>query len=363
MRKQLGLRHYFAIGSLVTVLVVSFSFLNERVPSSRDFLSKNWVSNNVFSTNYQRQRKGLLIIGQGRSGTSFLSRMFASGERIFEVYEPLRHRKLTNVEKIEVLKAFLSCNFASSPLWRKDYFPPFWYLKQKYYFVTPSQDLACLKYRGGTTRCFRAEQLFIKFLDKCRYSYESTVVKELTDRLPNTSLSSLIPEIIDRTIGTDIRLLHVVRDPRGSINSRIKLKWMPDYEHPQFQKKVQTYCDEIIQNIEFGLQLNESLQQRYKLIFYKDLATRPVESAREVFKFAGLKLSEKTLNWIENRTSPSKMDSRKQFKNPYSLVRDSKSNIEKWRMESPPERTLIIERICKPLIKLIEKISIEREYF
>lgn len=205
--------------------------------------------------------------------------------------------------------------------------------------------------------------MFTKFIDKCRYSYDSTVLKELTERLPDTSLSSLIPEIIDRSLSTDIRLLHVVRDPRGSINSRIKLKWMPDYEHPQFKEKVQDYCNGILQNIEFGLQLNESLQQRYKLIFYKDIATRPVESAREVFKFAGLRLSDKTLSWIENRTSPSKMDSRRQFKNPYSLVRDSKANIEKWRRESPPERTMIIEKICKPLIELMEKISIEREYF
>ena len=201
-----------------------------------------------------------------------------------------------------------------------------------------------------------------KFLDKCRYNYDSTVVKELSDRLPNSSLSSLIPEVTDHTKNTDIRVLHVVRDPRGSINSRIKLRWMPDYKHPLFEKKVQTYCDGIVQNIEFGLQLNESLQHRYKLIFYRDIATRPVDMAREVFKFAGFKLTENTLGWIRNMTSPSTKKAIEQFRNPYSLVRDSKANIDKWRGESPPDRIRIIERICRPLLELIEKMIIEREY-
>ena len=126
---------------------------------------------------------------------------------------------------------------------------------------------------------------------------------------------------------------------------------MPDYNSSTFEPWIRKYCDEINENIKFGQQLNESLRHRYKLILYRDIAARPVDTAREVFKFAGFDMSENTLRWIANMTNPKKKDAIKE--KPYSLVRDSKANIDKWRRESPPERTRIIERVCKPLLQRI----------
>lgn len=282
--------------------------------------------------------------------------------QIFEVYEPLRFHYLANVEKLQVLQAFLTCKFTPSSLWKKDYFPPFWYLQETKYYVKPSKNLACVKYRSGWKRCFSADRLFRGFLDKCRQKFDNTVVKELSDRLPHGRLSSVIPEIIHRNDNADIRLLHVVRDPRASINSRIKVGWMPDFKNATFEQKVQNHCKEIVANIEFGQQLNESLKHRYKLITYRDIAARPVDTAREIFKFAGFNMNEKTLKWILDRTNPDhSIETSAQFKKPYSLVRDSKANIDKWRRESPPERTRVIEKHCQPLLELLEKIRFERE--
>lgn len=283
--------------------------------------------------------------------------------QIFEVYEPLRFHNLTDVEKLQVLQAFLSCRFRPSILWDKGYFPPFWYLKETKYYVKPSNNLACVKYRNGRTRCFPADKLFQSFLDKCRNNFDNTVVKVLSDRLPDGRLSSVIPEIILHADNADIRVLHVVRDPRASINSRIKLGWMPDYKSATFEQKVQNHCDKIVENIEFGQQLDESLRHRYKLILYQDIAARPVDTAKKVFKFAGFNISDNTIKWIANRTNPDLIEVTEQSRKPYSLVRDSKANINKWRSESPVQRTRIIERICQPLLELLQKIRIEREYF
>lgn len=234
-------------------------------------------------------------------------------------------------------------------------------MKETKYYVKPSKKLACLKYKSGRKRCFPADTLFKRFLDKCRYNSDNTVVKELSDRLPYGKLSSVIPEIIHRTNNADIRVLHVVRDPRASINSRIKLGWMPDYKSATFEQKVRNHCDRVMENIDFGQQLDESLRHRYKLILYQDIAARPVDTAKEVFKFAGFNISENTIKWVESRTNPDLMDATEQLRKPYSLVRDSQANIDKWRRESPVERTLIIERICRPLLELLKKLHIKRE--
>ena len=190
------------------------------------------------------------------------------------------------------------------------------------------------------------------------------VVKELFDRIPGTpSLSNVLPLLVDPTVGADVRLLHVVRDPRGSINSRIKLRWFPEHNNPHFEETIQGYCDSILKNVEYGQALNDSLKDRYKLIFYRDIAARPFETAKEIFEFAREEMSDKILDWISNTTMPAnKTKVVTESRRPYSLIRDSYANIDKWRSESPLERTRIIEKTCQPLLELIDKIRLEREH-
>ena len=258
---------------------------------------------------------------------------------------------------MEVLRAFLTCKLTSSTLWEKDYFPPFWYLKGQSYTVNYPENRACVVYKTGRTSCFPADVLVERFIDNCKHKYDGSVVKELSSRIPDGSLSSLIPLLIDPTIGADIRLLHVVRDPRASINSRIKLKWLPEFHSPNFEGKVRRYCKAIIKNIEFGRALGVSVKHKYKVILYRDIAARPIDTAREIFKFAGLNFSEKTLRWITSMTNPKNTTLIKKFSSPYSLMRDSEANIDKWQSESPPQRSRIIERICQPLLELIKEIT------
>lgn len=69
----------------VTVLLVVFFCFNVHLPSSRLLLSKYLLSETAsHQTGEFRpvQRKSLLIIGKGRSGTSFVSKMFGSGDRV-----------------------------------------------------------------------------------------------------------------------------------------------------------------------------------------------------------------------------------------------------------------------------------------
>ena len=209
-------------------------------------------------------------------------------------------------------------------------------------------------------RCFPADILVKRFIDKCTQRYDSTVVKVLSHRIQG--LSSVLPLVIDPTVGADIRLVHVVRDPRGSINSRIKLGWLPEYNGSRFEGKVQRYCDSILKNVEYGQALNDSLKDRYKLIFYRDIAAKPFETAKEIFKFTQEELSDKILDWISDTTKPgNKTKVVTESRRPYSLIRDSFANIDKWRNESPLERTRIIEKSCQPLLELIQKIRFERE--
>ena len=258
--------------------------------------------------------------------------------QVFEVYEPLRliYRNSDNETKLQVLQASLSCALTPKTVW-------------KLYERRCRTLLTCVPPLG------QVEELS----HRCKHCFSGTVVKVLPHRIPGGKLSSLLPVLTYREVGVDIRLLHVVRDPRASINSRIKLGWFPEFNDTKFTKMVEDYCNVITDNIEFGQNLDDSLKHRYKLVFYRDIAAHPLNTAKEIFTFAGMDLDENTLKWIKATTNLSnKTEANKaNFKSPYSLVRNSKANIEKWRIESPPERTNAIEKICKPLLELIDELS------
>ena len=84
MHKKLGHRHYLALTTFATlVLVMSYDKIHLE---TKLFISK---FDAFWNSTPEPRRKGLLIIGHGRSGTSFVSKMFANGLR---VSLPVRHR-------------------------------------------------------------------------------------------------------------------------------------------------------------------------------------------------------------------------------------------------------------------------------
>ena len=128
--------------------------------------------------------------------------------QVFEVYEPLRFHNLLDAQKMEVLQAFLTLKFTPSALWEKDYYPPFWYLEETSYHIERLKNKACIIFKTKPTWCFPADALAEYFIKKSKQKYDSTVVKELTNRLPDGRLLSLLPLISDLAMDADIRILH-----------------------------------------------------------------------------------------------------------------------------------------------------------
>ena len=81
MLKRLDTCHYFVVLIVLTLLVTLFFYTNV-LPSTETLVSKNMIAEDVSSYTTLPQRKSLLIVGKGRSGTSFVSMMLGMGERV-----------------------------------------------------------------------------------------------------------------------------------------------------------------------------------------------------------------------------------------------------------------------------------------
>jgi len=82
MPKRLEYRNYFAIATVIAVLVALVFSFHIHVPLRKTLLSKYTIAEDVSPLTFVPKRRSLLIIGRGRSGTSFVSKMLANGERV-----------------------------------------------------------------------------------------------------------------------------------------------------------------------------------------------------------------------------------------------------------------------------------------
>ena len=81
MLKRLDTCDWRMVLIVLTLFVILFFYTNV-LRSNETLVSKNMIAEDVSSYTTLPQRKSLLIVGQGRSGTSFVSKMLANGERV-----------------------------------------------------------------------------------------------------------------------------------------------------------------------------------------------------------------------------------------------------------------------------------------
>ena len=307
------------------------------------------------------RRRSLLIFGADRSGTTFISRMFSEDPKVFMIYEPLWVSKRWRKEQpekdwsrseLEVVNGILSCNFVN-------------FRFAKTFLAHTSKNWAAAPFKNpfetenfcnvsekGKKSCpdFSSVPEFAS--EACATKYKHSVTKVAQVRSPNKLLSSLVPQVFEENPETDIRVIQILRDPRGSIDSRVKLGWTPRHTSSAFKPTVHYACRKTAENVKFGRSLPRKYQDRYMEVYYRDIAMFPIKTAMKMYNFAGFDIPENLLKWVVLNTSPSKEALAAEAEKTFSPVRNSSSNVEKWR-NAPAEQNRIIEEECSELMKLI----------
>lgn len=328
------------------------------LPESRQAVLSTKLSHDVQPTMPAERRRSLLIYGADRSGTTFTTKMFAEDPQLMTVYEPLwvtsrwnneDSTQFTNWKRnvLDLLKGILSCKFADSAAGIKflSHTTKSWsgaFVKNAFKSPAFCPNVTCIDLSSNPS-----------FADKvCLIKYKHGVTKIGEPRTPDNLISSFLPRLFTENPETDIRVIQLVRDPRASMNSRIRLGWMVDFHHSNFPNNVRKVCSNLVKNIRFGRNLGQ-WQDKYLEVHYRDLAGKPLETTKAMYKFAGFEMPESIRDWVIRNTSPSKEELRKQEKKIFSSVRNSTANIDKWQKQSPIERTRIIEEHCKGALDLL----------
>ena len=120
----------------------------------------------------------------------------------------------------------------------------------------------------------------------------------------------------------NMKILHLVRDPRGIFNSRFTLGSRRDWLNIMSQQ----HCSEVEDDLLNTFQLFKKNPRRVRIVSFENIAETPEKSTRQLYNFTGLTISGDILAYITNQTNAS-FDS-----GLFDLSRhNSNVTVNKWR--------------------------------
>ena len=121
----------------------------------------------------------------------------------------------------------------------------------------------------------------------------------------------------------NMKLLHLVRDPRGIFNSRFTLGSNRNW----FNLMSQQHCTEVADDLLSSFKLYQRNPRKVRIVSFEDIAETPEKTTRRLFNFTGLNITKDILAYITNQTNAT-FDS-----GFFDLSRhNSNVTVNKWRL-------------------------------
>ncbi|XP_077338059.1 carbohydrate sulfotransferase 6-like [Lithobates pipiens] len=319
----------------------------------------------------------ILILTSWRSGSSFLGQIFNHHPNVFYIYEPARmvwnkfpqgKASLLHFPVRDLLHSLFNCEM--SPLHK--YLPrngryitdlPFW-TESRALCSPPACKAFTMDTEYDRPLCFQrcGYAPLEKMTQSCKI-HKHVVLK--TVRV--LDLGALLPLLQDDTL--DLRILHLVRDPRAVTLSRLNFdllrnddlivvrdteNWENKVGVPNVTNVMANICTAQVAINEFSKKADISLPGLYMLVRYEDLATEPLSTVKKIYNFAGLSLTESLKNWLYNVTQQSQ-PKQGSFMN---FAANSKQLIQKWRGGLEHDVVLEIQEQCKKAMEVFGYIPV-----
>ncbi|XP_072174275.1 carbohydrate sulfotransferase 3-like [Diadema setosum] len=302
----------------------------------------------------------VIILTLWRFGSSILGQLFNQNKDMFYIFEPLYATKklsqryhytdwILKTNQRDIIRKFSKCTF------RRDF-------------------VGLMDAWGGRTNnraiCQRNIECKMQTPDRA-----SDICKRyggrLATKLIRADLDLLKPLIVDD--GINLKIIHLVRDPRGAAASRIKYRITesglryglnsaaPDRLQtlglfsltPETVQTVRGMCQWIRKNTLLSPELVPPwLKGRYHLVRFEDFADSPLAVTQDLYDFVGLPLREDVKEWVQRNTNPVTTDNRI-----FSTHKNSHSAAHHWVRDLKAMEIKRIEAECNDVLQLLNYTS------
>nr|XP_039273948.1 carbohydrate sulfotransferase 1-like [Styela clava] len=369
----------------------------------------SWIKNTVPP---MQKKTVVLLIANQRSGSTFVGEIFNQNPKAFYLFEPLfpftKQCKYLEIERVDLLNDFLQCNFDN--------------LKQAYLKAFArtkftDKDAECMK----NNICFETshQPLLKNYAKICEYGKDENVDKQTQDGnlkfdpespacgypLNTTILGQICKtsdivaykiirlctieniELIYKTLqdkGVKLFVVHLVRDPRAVVASRVNLK-VDGIRLHNASAETNILCDRYNRNMKYVSRLeadsgsNIISDGRYLRIRHEDFTVNPFETAEKIYRFIGKPKSEEVERFIskshqsmnrildrirredekallekkEIRNYTRSKEILHQMNNPFGTTRDAKEVLTKWRITLPYSVAQLVQEKCANVFEML----------
>ena len=163
--------------------------------------------------------------------------------------------------------------------------------------------------------------------------------------------------------------IHLVRDPRAIINSRVHIYIGDKLNSDGIQLRDNqnltialrrsvrvasaNLCSRIESDLKYGKQAGPKL---YMLLRYEDAAMRPLEIYKQISRFAGIEESGVVRDWLKRNTKFARDDDDK-----YSTSRNSTASVSEWRVKFPFKLVNEVQSQCAEVMKILGYLPVSSE--
>ncbi|XP_045199088.2 carbohydrate sulfotransferase 3-like [Mercenaria mercenaria] len=284
--------------------------------------------------------KIIVIVAYGRSGSTFTGSIFREIPGAFYLYEPNRSLPFTKVRDNTVtLSYFYKKTSLYDMTWKTGdllYAINLWLRCDLSSFCmpislermsTPNVHGCCGQNRAFNT-CLQAEEIYCKKAPVKVLKFIKLRMKYLLRFLQ---------------VYPNMRVIHLVRDPRGIFNSR----WVKE-RHTDWKLIVQRHCSRLIEDLTYSKRITVQYPNRLLIVSYENLANEPIKTAREMFQFASLNFSNYITRFLENQTLSNRDTCR------YCTQRkNSTATATKWRTKLDSYTAQFIQSACRVSNKVL----------
>ncbi|XP_033112492.1 carbohydrate sulfotransferase 1-like [Anneissia japonica] len=316
----------------------------------------------------QQRPTKIMILASMRTGSSFLGRLFAENNDVFYLYEPgrrvmvyLRRENITSNliegKLLDIIWNTFQCSFADMDFYIKTLSRLPIHPRRVEIPATVNNRI-CEGYNGSIGDFLRCQPVTRDLLENVCNTKKYVVIK--TIRISNLNL--LRPLVKEH----NLKVVHLIRDPRGVISSRMLLvptvrKRMKQEQRIVFnvtdltsdmKTNIRTYCSDWLKNLEIGHHM-ALFSDNYFAIRYEDVAIKTSEKIREIYTNLGIKIIPyKVKQWIKENTHFSRPTGRMSWL--FSTQRNSSANAESWRTKMTMQLVEYIQNVtnCEKLMRI-----------
>ncbi|XP_056397131.1 carbohydrate sulfotransferase 6-like isoform X2 [Hyla sarda] len=331
------------------------------------------VSRSSKSYDTEKMPVHVLILSSWRSGSSFMGQIFNHHPDVFYLFEPGHPvwkrfgslgvgANLLHYPVRDLIRSLFTCDV--TPL-QQYVFGNGCYISSMSFFAEsralcspPSCSRPMLPEGYNRTICYQycRNSTFENMAKTCD-TYNHRVMK--TVRILDFSV--LRPLFWDPAL--DLRIIHLVRDPRAIASSRRYFSLSADdkvvlKEHDKtINAPVLAKICKAQANINrMAKAEGHHLDGRYMLLRHEDLSREPIVNVRKIFQFSGLKMTTNFESWIYNITH---IDESDRIFIPFS--KQSSKVIQKWRKTMDFNKVKEIEEYCKEAMDLFGYLPVSSE--